>query len=112
MLAVVIGACAEERASPDATPGGVDIAVQIPDSGTFVDFQWATRSGSRDTLRARLQAYIAHHGPIDGAFEDAVHVRFYRIAHYRLARLYYHAGLLEQGDSLLQRLEETDAEIR
>jgi hypothetical protein len=88
------------------------IEVEVPDSGAYIDFQWATASTDDDTLRARLEAYIDRHGPVDGAFEDAVHIRFFRIAQFRLARSYYHAGMLAEGDRMLQSLEETDTSIR
>ena len=100
-------------APPIGEPEPVDeIAVTPPDSGVFVDFQWATSPADPDTTRARLEAWLRLHGPIDGAWEDAVHRRFHRIAQYRLARLYYHAGMRERGDSLLAVLEETDEAVR
>lgn len=112
---LVLTACDRppEPPPPDASGSGTSpIEVQIPDSGAYVDFQWATASTDADTLRARLEAYLARHGPVDGAFEDAVHVRFFRIAQYRLARAYYHAGRLADGDRVLRSLEEADADIR
>lgn len=93
-------------------PAPAPITVAIPDSGTYVDYQWATASASADTLLARLEAFVERHGPIDGAFEDAVHVRFWRMALFRLARQYYHAGRMEDGDRILRQLEETDERIR
>lgn len=117
LLAAACGDAPEAPAPPVGEPRPElgderEIVVSPPDSGVFVDFQWATRTAAPDTLRARLEAWLQRHGPIDGAFEDAVHRRYHRIAQYRLARAYYHAGMLEAGDSLMATLEETDEAIR
>lgn len=123
-LLITLAAAACEAPEPPARPPDAptppigepeptdEIVVTPPDSGAFVDFQWATSSADPDSTRARLEAWLRLHGPIDGGWEDAVHRRFHRIAQYRLARLYYHAGMMEQADSLLSVLEETDEVIR
>lgn len=119
---IILAACGPPAERRDGPPPPDSLApapvsrpapeVVIPDSGTYLDYQWATRSEARDTLRARLEAFVERHGPIDGTFEDAVHVRFYRMALFRLARAYYHAGRLEDGDRILRQLEATDERIR
>lgn len=117
LLAVACGDAPDAPAPPVGEPrtergAEGEITVTLPDSGVYLDYQWATRTDAPDTLRARLEAWLERHGPVDGSYQDAVHVRFHRMAQYRLARAYYHAGMIEAGDSLMARLEETDEVIR
>lgn len=97
---------------PPAPPPAEPAAEPIPGGGTYVDFQWAVEPDDPVTRGRRLEAWIERYDPDVHGLEDAVHARYWRIAHYRLLQARYRAGRLEAADSILAILEATDAEVR
>jgi hypothetical protein len=103
----VLGAC-----SPPAPDEATDEAIVVPGSGTHADFLWTLEPAEDSEKIKRLEAYVTRYDPDPDGYEDAVHVRYYRVAQYRLLQLYYRTGMIEAADALLAQLESTDADIK
>jgi len=97
---------------PPGPPPPEPQAEAIPGRGTYVDFQWAVEPDDPLMRARRLEAWIDRYDPEVHGLEDAVHARYWRIAHYRLLQAWYRAARLEAADSILAVLEATDAEVR
>lgn len=113
LLASLAAACAEPtEVASSAADAAPPPPVEVPGRGTYVDFQWAVEPSDLAERARRLEAFLVRYDPAVHGLEDAVHLRFYRVARYRLLHAYYHLGRLGAADSILGGLEATDADIR
>ncbi len=109
VLLVGLLAC---EVAPRAGSSAGERPVEVPGRGVFVDYQWAEEPEDLVVRSRRLEAWLERYDPRAHGLEDAVHLRYWRVAQYRLLQAYYRTGRLAAADSLLELLQATDAEVR
>ncbi len=76
-----------------------------PEGSLGKTFHWACASTNLKTAAERWEKFLELHGPVEGAYEDAVHRTHVIYARQELMRIYYLLGRVEEGDRLMRLLD-------